>query len=150
MKKRYRSFIKGTNWALGGALALLGFSNCGDVYEEVMYGVPWKSFAVQGTVVDKETGEPVPDIEVSIALPGHEQWKDTTDSKGVFKLEDTPSLRIPVAFHDVDGEKNGSYLPDTIQVSEEGARHIESGGRWFKGEFLQTVKAELKKKNANE
>ncbi|MDR1938099.1 MAG: radical SAM-associated putative lipoprotein [Tannerellaceae bacterium] len=155
MKKIYRPLIKGTNWALAGLLSLTGFSSCGDIIgggSVAEYGVPWASFAIKGTVVDKASKEPIPGVEVKLALPDSVKayypnppaWTTTTDSKGEFKLPDTPGWeKEPLVITDVDGEANGSYPTDTVYVDYRNAVHLGGGSGWFQGELTAIVKIEL-------
>jgi putative lipoprotein (rSAM/lipoprotein system) len=118
----------------------------------VLYGVPWASCAIQGNVVDKATNQPIPGIEVKIALPAHMsqsfpdagKWKITTDAKGDYKLSNTMQMdSIPLVATDIDGEKNGLYRPDTIYVNFSNAKHIGGGSGWFQGELVATANFKL-------
>lgn len=152
MKKKYRAFIKGTNCALAGLMAILGMSGCDDNMSGEMYGVPWKAYAIKGTVTDKETGNPIPGIEVSIEYPDSIKpyitgsWKEKTNEKGEFYFYDTPSGDVPIVSKDVDGELNGSYANDTTYVDYEKAEHLNGGKGWFEGELTATTEIKMEEK----
>lgn len=163
MKRRYRAFIKGTNWALAGFLGLLGFPGCNIISPEEMYGVPWSSYAIKGTVTAQTTKEPIEGIEVKIAVPdslkshfSKEQldgWKTQTDKDGTFKLSDTPDESLlryaPLVASDIDEEKNGRYKPDTVYVDYNQA-NTEGGGGWFQGELTKTIQINLEEEKGDE
>jgi putative lipoprotein (rSAM/lipoprotein system) len=164
MKTIYRPFIKGTNWALAGLVALLGLSNCaklgdGDDSLVLEYGVPWASYAIKGTVVDKATQNPISGIEVKIDKTGDlsypeitDNWTSKTNENGEFKLSNTPNgaseKGVPVIITDIDGEANGSFEADTIYVDYKNAQHIGGDNGWFKGELTAIVNVELETKKA--
>ena len=147
MKKIYGPFIKATSWALSGILAVIGMGSCNktifgsedDENMQVMYGVPWASYAVKGTVVDKVTQKPVKGIEVKIVIPDSlnippdKGWRDTTDAKGEFKLSNTLDYSLPLIVTDIDGEANGSYKADTVKVDDKNPQLIGNNGGWFEG-----------------
>ncbi|MDR2498576.1 MAG: radical SAM-associated putative lipoprotein [Tannerellaceae bacterium] len=162
MKKKFRPFIKVTSWILSGLLALVGLGSCNikiiinpddDHGDLVMYGVPWASYAIKGSVVDKATQKPVKGIEVklhvpdSVNIPFQPGWKATTDGRGEFKLVGTPDFSFPLAVTDIDGEANGSYANDTVIVDDKNPQHIGGDGGWFQGELTATVKIELEPKD---
>lgn len=150
MKKINRGFIKGTNWALAGLLALIGFSSCDSVGKE-MYGVPWKGYAIKGTVVDKATGKPIPGIEVKVSAsdeikasyPEAGSWVEKTDANGNFEIQDTPNDPVTLISRDVDGATNNAFQPDTIQVDYKDAEHIGGGKGWSQGYLTTTVRVEM-------
>jgi putative lipoprotein (rSAM/lipoprotein system) len=171
MRINYRPFIKGTNWALAGILTLLGFSRCGDKYGPDEYGTPWANYTIKGAVVDKATGKPIEGIQVNIVTNDEpmvmygppwtgyspkeavkpEDWTTLTNAKGEFELSNTPEWgQIPVAVTDIDGEKNGSFVPDTLAVDYENAKQTEKGQGWYRGEYTKTIKVELTEKKSNE
>lgn len=161
MKKIYRPLIKGTNWALAGLLGLMGFScdNSGEEPVVCMYGVPWATHAVKGTVVDKATGKPIEGIEVKVAIPDSimkelswpnmDTWKAITNSKGEYKLKDTPPSfseeGLPIAAIDIDAEKNGSFQSDTIYIDTTQGEHVPENPNqaWFNGEWVSTADFKL-------
>jgi len=128
-----RVFIKGTNWALAGLISLLGFSNC-ENEPLVEYGPLNADFTIKGTVVNKANGKPIEGIRVGynpepavvslygvISTPYTPKVSVSTDANGEFKLTDkfidfNPNLTIPVYVDDIDGEQNGLFQSDTLQV----------------------------------
>ena len=169
MKKIYRPFIKGTNWALAGLLGFLGFSACDNKGEgpTEMYGSPWRIHTIKGAVVDDETGKPIEGIEVKLAIPDdilreanvnyQESWKAITNSEGEYKLSNTDFYliekeRLPVAFNDIDGEENGSYKSDTIYVDITKGELIPDvpDEMWFEGEFITTADFKMEKESTSE
>lgn len=143
-------------------MALLGFACSDDSRDDVeMYGVPWASYAIKGTVIDKVSGEPVEGVEVKIEIPDSilrnsnisykPAWKAITDSKGEYKLSDALS-DFPVSATDIDGEKNGLFKSDTLAIDHNNFEHIEEDPNktWFNGELVFTVDFKLEKEKADE
>ncbi|MDR3269627.1 MAG: radical SAM-associated putative lipoprotein [Tannerella sp.] len=164
MKKLYRPFIKGANWALAGLLAVLGFGACKDYTVE--YGTPFADYTVKGTVVNKVTGKPVEGIRVGYREPVNalmygppmtsygEKSIAMTDAGGAFQItegmfpgEVNP---VPVYVTDVDGEANGSFAQDTLMVNFEGAKRSGKETDWYQGEYTVTIKVELTEQKADE
>ena len=152
-----RAFIKGTNWALAGLLSLLGFTNC--VFQ-MEYGTPHADYTVKGTVVDKATGKPIEGIRVGYSpearsitmygvMPTPYQFKNyvITDAKGAFKLTENvfpdQNLTIPVYVEDIDGEQNGLYKADTLQVDFSKAERTKKASHWYEGEYTVTENVKL-------
>lgn len=161
MRKWHRKLIKGTNWALAGMLSLFGFTNCADQGGgELMYGVPWKNYAIKGKVTNKETKEAIPGLEVKIAIPDsiknkyfpQGEWTVKTGTDGTFKLTDAlEGDSIPIAIRDIDGQANGSFDPDTIYTSSKDSTTLEGNhGGWFEGELTRHLKIELEEKKKDE
>jgi len=161
-----RAFIKGTNWALAGLISLLGFSGCdkmGSGSGSVEYGTPKADYTVKGSVVNKATGKPIEGIQVTydpgpvaipmygvIPAPYEPKAAVTTDNKGEFKLTgyafplSMQSSQTPVYVHDIDGEKNGLFKSDTLQIDfSKAERTKKPQGGWYEGEYTVTVKVEL-------
>jgi putative lipoprotein (rSAM/lipoprotein system) len=171
VKINYRPLIKGTNWALAGLLSLLGFPGCsGDDVGADEYGTPWADYTIKGTVVNKANGKPVEGIKVSTNTFSYPEgptlmygpvWTPykfkelaavTTNAQGEFKLSDIdPALNyVPVIITDIDGEKNGSFASDTINID---IKDMELTGKpkgWYKGKYVSTLKVELTEKKADE
>lgn len=114
-------------------LAVLGCSTL----VTACYGTPYDDFhgTVAGTVLDADTGEPVPGISVRVTpgyrsqsggnavqslVPTGDPVEYITDADGRFE-DSIYSFREPdgILFEciDIDGEANGSYFPKS-QVSE--------------------------------
>lgn len=143
-------------YALGGLLALLGFSGCGKIgWGMTEYGQPHANYKVLGEVKDPD-GKPIEGIRVVVAPgPDHPSWyNDTlyTDAKGQFQKE---QIRFSwpdefkdgtVQFEDVDGDKNGSFKTKELKASDLSIKQDKKGdGRWYGGDFTITANATLEK-----
>jgi len=158
-----RTLIKGTNWALAGLLGLLGFSNCVIVDPREEYGSPSVDYTVKGAVVNKANGKPIEGIRVGYSsdiqgiylygvmpTPYQPKASVTTDAKGEFKLtENSFPLDVnnsiqPIYVDDIDGEKNGLFQSDTLQVDFHDAKQTKKpSGNWYQGEYTVTVNVKL-------
>ena len=154
-----RAFIKGTNWALAGLISMLGFTGCNR--EPLLeYGTPNVDYTVKGTVVNKATGKPIEGIRVGYSpeaqfgtmygvMPTPYQFKNyvITDAKGAFKLTENvfpdQNLTIPVYVEDIDGEQNGLYKADTLQVDFSKAERTKKASHWYEGEYTITENVQL-------
>ena len=143
-------------YALGGLLALLGFSGCGKIgWGMTEYGQPHANYKVLGEVKDPD-GKPIEGIRVVVAPgPDHPSWyNDTlyTDAKGQFQKE---QIRFSwpdefkdgkVKFEDVDGAENGSFKTKELKASDLSIKQDKKGdGRWYGGDFTITANATLEK-----
>jgi len=159
MKTDRRTFIKKMNWALAGILGMLGFAGCEKI-GRLEYGTPHADYTVKGAVVNKATGKPIEGIRVGydcgfcggtmygvIPTPYVPKSHVTTNAKGEFKLTNTfsPNLNqtIPVYVEDIDGEKNGLFQSEILQVDFSKAKHSGKPKGWYKGEYTVTVDVEL-------
>ena len=156
-----RAFIKGTNWALAGLITMLGFVGCKKIIEtSVEYGTPYSDYTVKGSVVNKATGKPILGIRVgySSAFEGAQKYGTMptpyqpkasviTDEKGEFKLTESifPYLNKTdyVYVDDIDGEENGLFQSDTLQVDFSNAEQTQKPNGWYEGEYTVNVKVEL-------
>ncbi|MCL2097867.1 MAG: radical SAM-associated putative lipoprotein [Bacteroidales bacterium] len=138
-----RTFIKRISWALAGVITTLGFSGCRkELDSDTVY-------TVKGAVTNKATGKPIEGIRVSYnsgfsfmygppPTPYTPKAHVLTDSKGEFKLSDRFSEGLnfidegpilPVFVSDVDGEENGLFQSEFLQVDFSNAvRSINSKG----------------------
>ena len=70
-----------------------------------------------------------------------------TDAKGEFKLTDPlfqeKNKAIPVYVQDIDGEENGLFQSDTLEVDFSKAVQTGKPDGWYEGEFTVTVNVEL-------
>ena len=138
---------------LVGAMALLGFSACGNNSgPKVEYGCPHASLRVNVKVMD-EDGNPVG--KTRLLLKGLEDNYDTrvveTGEDG--KVSDTLHLFADLRFTDganvvYYGEENvehaGKFKDDSVSVK---AEQIEEGkGNWEKGTYEMNVNLKLTKK----
>lgn len=97
-----------------------------------VYGVPTVDFAVKGRVVDGN-GKPVKGLQVMLVnseidtdnLPDSPYWEeqlkrisDTTDAEGNFSVRttDRPWEKVRVMVSDIDGEKNGTFKRELVDV----------------------------------
>ena len=159
MKTNRREFIKSINWGLAGVIGLLGFAGC-DIIGAKEYGTPHGDYTVKGSVVNKATGKPIEGIRVGYScefcgglmygvLPAPYQPKAhvLTNSKGEFKLTDDffpeKDLKLPVYVEDIDGDKNGSFNSEYLEVDFRNAEHSGKAKSWYKGEYTITVNVEL-------
>jgi putative lipoprotein (rSAM/lipoprotein system) len=170
MKINYRPLIKVVNWMLAGLLGLLGFSACDDV-GPVEYGVPSADYTVKGSVVNKANGKPIEGIRVNVIspysgigvmygvfpTPYSPKSAVITNAKGEFKLTDRVTIEeknyafpVSVAITDIDGEKNGSFASDTLYIDFKDAVRTGKQKGWYDGEYVATVKVELKEKKVDE
>lgn len=149
MKKLNRRLIKGTNWALSGLMALIGFSGC-EKFGAVEYGVPHADYEFSGKVTN-EQGEPIPDIQVKI----HEKMENKfshgldstrTDANGKYKMSfsNFPTKEYHLIATDKDGKENGSYLSDTTRVEITNDDFYKKGKDWYNGTARKEVDIILK------
>ncbi len=135
MKKLQNRWRKACNRVLGSLLLLLGFTGCTDYQDdddgggyELMYGVMPAQYEIKGKVVNADTRQAVPGIRVlSGTLYSYDDKEpftyhlDTlyTDAKGEFKTyyRKTSTNKHRLIWEDVDGEANGSYQKDSVDVN---------------------------------
>jgi putative lipoprotein (rSAM/lipoprotein system) len=155
--------IKGINLALAGILSLLGFVGCEKTEPLLEYGMPHADYTVKGVVVNKATGKPIEGIRVgydSIAWaipeygvigisyqPKSRVLDVMTNEKGEFKLTDSffpdKNLTLPVYIDDIDGEKNGLFQSERLEVDFSKAVQTGKPSSWYEGEFTVTKNVEL-------
>jgi len=149
MKTNRREFIKKINWTLAGIIGMLGFAGCEKIGKKE-YGTPHADYTVKGTVVNKANKKPIEGIRVRyddssqmFQAPNHV----LTNTKGEFKLSNQffpeSNKILPVVVEDIDGEKNGSFQSETLQVNFKDAVHSGKPKSWYKGEYTVTVNVEL-------
>ena len=163
MKTSRRAFIKNMNWALAGIIGMLGFVSCEKGKEPLdEYGSPHADYTVKGAVVNKTTGEPIEGIQVGygpLVMYGilatsyksksavDEMRNVLTDAKGEFKLTATffpeENLKLPVYVVDIDGEENGLFQSEQLQVDFKDAVHSGNPGNWYQGEYTVTLNVEM-------
>ena len=107
------------------------------------YGVPYGDYKLNGVVTDKETSNPIQNIQVV-------QYGDTiyTNTEGKFTFyNDMNNLHLKI--EDIDGEENGGdFESQEIEVKFTQADQVEKGeGKWNKGKFVKTQNIKLEKKN---
>jgi len=146
MKKIFRPLIKGTNWALAGILTMLGFSGC-EFYGPVEYGSPSANYTVKGKVVNKADGKAIKGIRIGYESATNSSFYlegTVSDENGEFKLtdQDIYKNKIPVYFDDIDGELNGSFASDTVEIDFSKVYPVGKKG-WYEGEYIVTTTVEL-------
>ena len=121
-------------------LGLTSISACKDSVLDsyAMYGVPTMNFRVKGTVVDKDTGNPIKDISVNAFRPNAYDLdcQVKTDEYGRFDISGHtfPSDSVYLKFTDVDGEDNGGsfvYKEQAVFVK----KVKEGDGGWIEGDY---------------
>lgn len=157
MKARFYHWY---NALLSTLLTILGFGSCTNVGEDEYgspviceYGTPWANYEVKGVVTD-ETGAPVSGIKTSIKEAYkmddgmYTAGKDSTltNAKGQYQLNSEGRSYEKLMVEDVDGEANGEYQSDTLDIEYDKAVQIEKGEGWYRGKFEVTTNVRLKKK----
>ena len=166
MKTNRRTFIKEMNWTLAGIIGMLGFAGCVKIGTEE-YGSPHADYTVKGAVLNKATKKPIEGIRVGYspeirATPMYgtptayyePKAHVLTDAKGEFKLtnkfhageyqlgsDNRPIL--PVYVEDIDGEKNGLFQSESLQVDFSNAEHSGKSKSWYQGEYTVNMNIEL-------
>ena len=158
---------KKRKWTVGrllsGALALLGFAGCGNIWdEEVLYGTPSVDYRVMGTVTDAN-GKPIQGIQVVVAdqdiingkiSPEEHPWipVDTThtDSKGQFSsamINDVSYTRTLIAVQDIDSVANGGLFNEKrIHINDFEKKQVKKGDDWYSGEYEFSKDIQLTKR----
>jgi putative lipoprotein (rSAM/lipoprotein system) len=144
----HRRLIKSVNWILAGILSILGFSGC-DIkkVEPVEYGSPYATFSLRGKVTDKD-GKPVEDINIKLGFPETSYYDSVyTNKEGDYSMMfDCYHIEeFNIIASDIDGDLNGSYQNDTIQVKITDEDYYEKGsGNWNHGSAAKEVDIVLK------
>ena len=157
-----RPFIKGTNWVLVGLISMLSFSGC-KKEARLEYGTLNADYTVKGSVVNKADGKPIEGIWVGYSpgptgiyligtatTPYNPKASVTTDAKGEFEITKNSypifsDQIIPVYVQDIDGENNGLFQSDTLQInfSDSIAIQTKRSNNWYDGEFTVILNVEL-------
>jgi putative lipoprotein (rSAM/lipoprotein system) len=131
----------------------------------VMYGVPQMDFQVKGRVTD-EQGKPVQGMQVILVNqtvdispeylqednPYVQEYirnaSDTTDAEGRFDAQarDVPVEAQRVLVRDIDGDKNGRYQDQMIEVKFTSEDQTEQGSKWYQGRRTKEVNITVEKK----
>lgn len=129
-------------------LALLGISSlecCRVMYGSPVvmygapiaeYGVPTMEYRVTGKVQDAVTEAPVEGIEVNFFDSMAGPMTTHTSEEGEFEVVamESPTDKVILQFVDVDGEENGVYISEDIEVSLVKAE--EGDGNWSSGVYI--------------
>ena len=149
------------NTILTALLSLLGYGcsseNSVEMCGVMMYGVPSAEYKISGTVTN-EGGKAVEGIKTSVKQISTYEGKThafsidsvMTNTAGhydvtvnVFPL----NQEIKLLVEDVDGDANGAYQNDTIDIDYNNAQKIKEGdGTWNNGTFIIQQDIKLKKK----
>jgi putative lipoprotein (rSAM/lipoprotein system) len=149
LKNTYRCLIKSTNWILAGVLSVLGFSSCDiENHGQEEYGTPYATFTFRGKVTD-EAGKPVKDVKIEVMEEQSEQPVNPvlTNASGDYTstFQDFPMQNFRVIASDIDGETNGSFQNDTVQVKISKEDFDDKGnGNWNQGSATKVVNFVLK------
>jgi putative lipoprotein (rSAM/lipoprotein system) len=165
LKMNRRTFIKKINWVLAGILSVLGFAGCEKIGIDE-YGTPHADYTVKGAVFNKATKKPIAGIQVGYSCttcpifmygppPAYYRPKAhvLTNAKGEFKLTDRFNIGeyqteagspvLAVYAEDIDGEKNGQFQTEYLQVNFKDAKHSGKPIKWYEGEYTVTAYIEL-------
>lgn len=150
MKIIYRAFVKGTNWALTGLMALLGFA-CSDDEVAPEYGTPHATYKIYGNVKN-EAGEVVPDIKIEVVTSDEFglSLPVLSNRMGFYSAQANSigrSKQVKVLVSDIDKEENGLYHNDTILVDIEDKDYYFEGEGWNNGEAAKEMDIILKQRN---
>ncbi len=131
----------------------------------VMYGVPQMDFQVKGRVTDTQ-GKPIKGMQVILVnqsvdiSPEYLQEdnpyvqdyirtaSDTTDAEGRFEAHtrDVPVETQRVLVRDIDGDQNGRYEDQVIEVRFTPEDQTEPGQKWYQGQRTKEMNITVQKK----
>lgn len=131
----------------------------------LMYGVPTMDFVVKGRVIDAD-GKPVKGMQVvlvnqTVDISPENMYEDnpyvrdyiknasdTTDAEGNFNchVTDVPVEQQRIIVRDVDGEKNGRYEDQMIDVVFTSADQSGERKGWYQGTSTKDVDITVVKK----
>ena len=142
-RKHHVHWVNICNGFLSGALALLGFTACGEEQAEE-YGMPYATYELKGKVVDKETKEAIKDARVIVRPMA------TTDPHYIdtLRMEADGTYRAQYegvsfnSFRLVCDDPEGTYKADSTDIEME----PQGGEGWFMGSDSREVNFELEKK----
>jgi len=166
MKKIFRTFIKGTNWALADLMGLLGFACSEDDYPAPEYGSPYADFMVTGKVTN-EQGVPLSDVRIVVPkvdqyqkptagfIPGQTFFTEAVDDtlyaapNGSFEytyhgfpINDTTNIHLK--FEDLSA--NSQLSPDSVKVAFLPADIKGGEDGWYRGKAEKNINITLKRK----
>ena len=133
-------FFRFCRWALPffGVSAVVSCDNVfntPDMYgtQVAEYGVPVMEYVVKGKVTDANTGNPIKGIQVT-SDDGYEQI--LTTGTGYFECNGggMPDGKVKLTFTDIDGEENGYYDSQEMEVAVEKVE--EGSGAWHYGVYI--------------
>lgn len=112
-----------SNQILAFLLTLLGFaSDCYDGVIVDMYGAPFARYTVKGNVVSVKDNKPIGGIQIQVQSTVKSGYKSSvgtifTDTNGfnIATIYELNVVQTTLSLSDIDGIKNGSFLPvDTL------------------------------------
>ena len=155
MKVRFNRWY---NSILTALLSLLGYSCSSENSLPVeMYGVPSADYQISGTVTN-DNGQVVQGIKTSVKQISTYEGKTQascidsvmTDANGHYDVSVhifPMNKEIKLLVEDVDGDANGAYQNDTIDIDYNNAQKIKDGEDvWNNGTFAIKQDIKLKKK----
>ncbi len=140
-------FLKLCRWALG-ILGLAAVDSCGGLLGKEEYGCPYSDYEIKGKVVDKNTGKPLPQIEVE-AFTSHKGpdgqivldpiyiHKDTTKLDGIFNISGQGMVfdeKIVLKCRDID--TSDGYHGETQVSVKVTDKDTGNAGTWYHGKFV--------------
>lgn len=133
-------FFRFCRWALPffGVSAVVSCDNVfntPDMYgtQVAEYGVPVMEYVVKGKVTDANTGAPIKGIQVT-SDDGCGPILTTESGDFEYNGGGMPDEKVKLTFTDIDGEENGYYDPQEVEVS---VKKVEEGsGAWYYGVYV--------------
>ena len=163
MKKLNRSILRKINYCIGLILPLFGVA-CNvlvpeygvpeplDPFEDA-YGCPYAEFQISGRVENSQK-QAIKGIEVSIKQTNNPYKqatlaKDTTDADGSFEFSFTefPVNELLITTHDIDSTADGSYQPNSIQITPE--YKDDPNNTWHSSTEINDIVITLEEKEQN-
>nr|WP_321377537.1 radical SAM-associated putative lipoprotein [uncultured Bacteroides sp.] len=145
MKKRNTTLLNLANKVLSGMMVLLGFNGCSGE-TPCMYGSPYALHTIKGKV-ESNAGTAIKGIQIICNTNNNWIKPDTllSNANGEFTYKSEPAI-IEITYKlickDIDGETNGSYKKDSIEV-EFKKSDLVNGEGWFEGEATKNVTIKL-------
>jgi len=117
MARTKKYWLTSFNKLLSFVLIALGFNACDDKYMKAMYGMPPARYSVKANVLN-EANQPISGIRVDVKDNEYGNYiveSGLTNSKGIYETSTYPE-KINVVCTDIDGDSNGSYKKDSVQI----------------------------------
>ena len=149
-------FLKFFDKALVAVLGLVGIVSCDGINNGTNnlvceYGVPHADYEIIGTILIKDTKEPIKNIRVIHQY--NPAWGDTIYSdeagKYEFNYQEFPLDVHKLKFEDADGlENGGEFETKEIEITFTEADKVKKGDGWYEGKYSTTRDIELEHKTA--
>ena len=145
MKKRNTTLLNLANKVLSGMMVLLGFNGCSGE-TPCMYGSPYALHTIKGKV-ESNAGTAIKGIQIICNTNNNWIKPDTllSNANGEFTYKSEPAI-IEITYKlickDIDGDTNGSYKKDSIEV-EFKKSDLVNGEGWLEGEATKNVTIKL-------